>query len=403
MDNEPLWKQIQRAIKNGDVKATMSLLREDESRLHMDTSFGTWLHIAAKHGQLEIARRLVKMGADINAPGGTAYSFPLDAAASAGQLEVVKYLLSEGAILDTTAPERNPLFGAIHGRHTEVARLLIAGGIDVHATYMGWSGRRKNALSFAMEYGNKEIVDLLAAAGCTLPPAEEVVPGTGNLATDHERIIETLQEYLGPVEQLCIQEIFPVDDEVHVAIHLVRPNAKCPFLTLFTTGMSDKPMHVPDGEDHQYAELLVQLPPNWPLAVSSLPDKEHFWPIEWLRRIAYFPHHNQTWLGGRYTIISNEEPPRPLGPNTAQTCWLLVADFADCSPIDLGGKKQVHFYTLNSIYTEERDLERSKNLWALLERFSDNEILSFVDPTRENVVLQRKIHAGTDGPPDNPQ
>ncbi len=52
---------------------------------------------------------------------------------------------------------------------------------------------------------------------------------------------------------------------------------------------------------------------------------EFYWPIEWLKRIARYPHDNDTWLGGPHTIIANGEPPEPFAPNTKMSCLLLLA------------------------------------------------------------------------------
>ena len=53
---------------------------------------------------------------------------------------------------------------------------------------------------------------------------------------------------------------------------------------------------------------------------------EFYWPIEWLKRIARYPHDNETWLGGPHTIIANDEPPEPFAPNTKMSCLMLLAN-----------------------------------------------------------------------------
>ncbi len=74
----------------------------------------------------------------------------------------MRYLLSEGATIDVSQPERNPLFGAIYGGHTAVAKLLIDKGIDTHVKYTGGSMKEMDALAFAKEWGRNDIVDLLS-------------------------------------------------------------------------------------------------------------------------------------------------------------------------------------------------------------------------------------------------
>ena len=163
MSDVPVAKAIRSAIKRGDVHAVVKLIGSDRTLLNMMTTFGTWLHVAASHGQLEIVKRLVEMGADINAYGGIAGGGPLNEAASEGQLEVVRYLLSRGAELDVSEPERNPLFGAIQEGRADIAKLLIDSGIDTHVKYTGENMNGMDALAFAREWGRSDIVDLLVS------------------------------------------------------------------------------------------------------------------------------------------------------------------------------------------------------------------------------------------------
>jgi len=241
--NTPFWKQVKAAIKAGDADQVADLIGDDESKLTMSTIFGPWLHLAAALGQLDVAKRLVSMGVDINARGGISNGAALNRAASKGHLDIVKYLLSLGVEVDVSEPERNPLFSAVYGGHVAVAELLIKSGLDSHVTYMGSNGRPKNALSFANERGQGAIADFLVAAGCSLPSCDGF-DVDGDEA--HRQLISTVAAQLGEVSQLALQEIVPVDD-VHVAVHVIRPNEKHPSVTLFTTGMSDKAMAVPQG------------------------------------------------------------------------------------------------------------------------------------------------------------
>ena len=61
-------------------------------------------------------------------------------------------------------PERNPLFGAIYGGHTAIAKLLIDSGIDTTVKYSGESMHEMDALAFAHEWGRSDIAELLMAA-----------------------------------------------------------------------------------------------------------------------------------------------------------------------------------------------------------------------------------------------
>jgi ankyrin repeat protein len=155
--------EIRSAIKQGDVDRVVALIGSDNSRLTMMTVFGTWLHVAASHGKLEILKRLIDMGADVNRRGGVFGGTALNDAASSGHKDVVEYLLSKGAILDISEPMGNPLFGAIYGGYTDIAKLLIERGIDTSVKYTGKSMQNMDALAFAREWGRSDIVEILTA------------------------------------------------------------------------------------------------------------------------------------------------------------------------------------------------------------------------------------------------
>jgi ankyrin repeat protein len=161
MDEIRRAQAIRTAIKDGDLERLKALIGDDKAALELMTVFGTWLHVAAAHGQLEIAKYLVSIGADVNRNGGILGGGPLNEAASKGDLEIVKFLLSCGAKLDVSEPNWNPLFGAIYGGHTAVARFLIESGIDTSVRYSGEKMKNMDALAFAKEWGRTDIAKLL--------------------------------------------------------------------------------------------------------------------------------------------------------------------------------------------------------------------------------------------------
>ena len=156
-------RSIRSAIQEGKTAETLALLSEDESRLRMMTPFGSWLHVAAKVGNLEIVKALVGLGLDVNLRGGTFGGSAVNLAASYGHLEVVRFLLQAGSELDVSEPERNPLFGAIQGGHMDVVRCLVETGIDHRVRYTGSSMQDMDALAFARERGQSDISVFLAA------------------------------------------------------------------------------------------------------------------------------------------------------------------------------------------------------------------------------------------------
>ena len=150
------------AIRDGNCSKLAVILNSNHGAAAVRTPFGTWLHVAAKHGQLEIVRMLVEeYGLDVNAPDKMSKGSPVNSAARNGHCEVTEYLLDKGAVLDTSDSVRNPLFGTILGCNIEVAKLLIDRGIDTSVRYSGDVMQNVDALEFANSRGATEFVALL--------------------------------------------------------------------------------------------------------------------------------------------------------------------------------------------------------------------------------------------------
>jgi ankyrin repeat protein len=84
------------------------------------------LHEAARKGEVQQAKKLLKAGADLTARDEHLRSTPLAWAAKYGQLKMVKFLLKCGApkSLPDDPSWATPLAWAIKRGHDEIARLL---------------------------------------------------------------------------------------------------------------------------------------------------------------------------------------------------------------------------------------------------------------------------------------
>ncbi len=384
MTDQDIAKEIRAAVREGDTERFGKLIREDKKRLAMMTPFGTWLQVAASFGKLDIVKMLVEeMGVDLNARGGSVYDGgPLYVAASEGHTDVARYLLDHKAELDVSEPTRNPLFAAIYAGHADIARLLLDAGIDTGVRYSGSSMENTDALAFAREHGKEEIEKLLVADRARRGVADD--PATGRkVASPHSEIIEHMASHFGPVQDLALTEILPASG---VTIHVIPKLADEDAMLLFTAGMSDRAQNVPKGQKrYRYTELMIRLPADWPL--DKLDDPRYYWPIKWLKQIAVYPQEQNGWLGGQFAIISNGEPPEPLGPGTQQTCLLVLCETEEVNPIRCDNGRSVLLYSLMPLYTQERDLEKAQGLPALMDRLTEKEISPVVDPGRPNVAL----------------
>lgn len=194
-----------------------------------------------------------------------------------------------------------------------------------------------------------------------------------------------LEKHLGPIETV-FHEIISTD--VHIDVHVLRPYGERDCTVLATSGMSDRAMHVPEEyHDFRFMELMLCLPPDWPLDQKSFEDERNYWPVRWLKLMARFPHEYKTWLGYGHTV-PNGDPPQPFAANT-EFCSMVVLPPVN-APEELHilqhGDKSVRFFQLIPLYREELELKLNKGLDALIERFNEFGVGEVIDIHRPNVI-----------------
>ena len=179
-----------------------------------------------------------------------------------------------------------------------------------------------------------------------------------------------------------------VSEYAHIDLHIIKPTNERPFHTVITSGMSDRPMVVPEGaEECRLAELVISLPPDWPMDEKSWENERHWWPFRWLKQLARFPHEYATWLFCGHTI-PNDDPPVPFAPTTEFCCMLLASpvlcsDDGGCLPIDDATK--IYFHSLIPIYREEMDFALNRSSDELLERLGEAGVTELLEIGRKNV------------------
>lgn len=161
MDNKQTAIKIYDLITNGEIETVKEIFINDNSLLDFVTPFGTWLHVAARAGELEMVKFLVHSGLDINVNEGVPKSAPIAQAAAEGEFSIVEYLFNNGAVLDVSDPNRNPLFSAVYGGHLEIVKYLVQNGIDITVKYTGSTMKDMGAYEFAVERGQIEIAEYL--------------------------------------------------------------------------------------------------------------------------------------------------------------------------------------------------------------------------------------------------
>jgi hypothetical protein len=180
-----------------------------------------------------------------------------------------------------------------------------------------------------------------------------------------------------------------VSDRVHIDVHVVEPTDARPYFTLVTTGMSDLPMTVPSGDDSsQYAEMMISLPPDWPLSQEAFRDERAYWPIRLLKVIARLPHEYQTWIAEWHTV-PNGDPAEPYAPDCPFT-GVLLAPMIRCAPeartIEVDGGKVVTLLALIPLHPAEMDLKLAQGAGALIDAFDRAGVSELLDPARSSSV-----------------
>ncbi|KJZ70270.1 hypothetical protein HIM_10351 [Hirsutella minnesotensis 3608] len=159
----------------------------------------TALQAAAERGHALIVRRLLELGADVNAPPSPTGGYSaLQAAAGNGFMEVTRILLDHGA--DVNAPRARykgytALEGACLAKNLHIVEVLIEAGADIHA----------RALHAAAEKGHVEIIRRLLQAGAQVN-AFEIKSGRAQtalrcaIANGNEEAVKLLRD-AGAVER----------------------------------------------------------------------------------------------------------------------------------------------------------------------------------------------------------
>lgn len=162
------------AARSGQIEMVRLLLRTGDAVLGvMDAIGATPLSLAAENGHVDVVKLLLatrQTEIDLaNIRGQT----PLSQAAVNGHLGVVKMLLATGRAKTERSMQFNytPLHRAAKEGHLDVVKELLASGADINSK----SVLGDTAMSLAMEKGHRAVVDELSARGARSVKLEEFV------------------------------------------------------------------------------------------------------------------------------------------------------------------------------------------------------------------------------------
>jgi len=173
-----------------------------------------------------------------------------------------------------------------------------------------------------------------------------------------------------------------ISDTIHIDVNIMEPTEEEPFWVLYTNGMSDLPMTLPDEIlaelDDQYdrAEVMMFLPASWELTEESVKDENNYWPIRLMKQMARFPHQYNTWLGYGHTI-PNYQDYEPYADGTGLNGVVLYQLNEEISVIPTKDGNKIHTYFLIPLYKEEMDYKLEHGMDALMDKLLelDDEVL----------------------------
>jgi ankyrin repeat protein len=124
----------------------------------------TGLHYAANDGKLELVRKLIEYGADVNASNARWFRSVLSWAANNARIETIRLLIAHGARPDSLDAMHAAAWGGSYrgqgreGEYVDTLRLLVEAGADLNDRRHRQS---LTPLAVAIESGNAGAIELL--------------------------------------------------------------------------------------------------------------------------------------------------------------------------------------------------------------------------------------------------
>lgn len=153
-----------------------------------------------------------------------------------------------------------------------------------------------------------------AARPAAKPAQQRSVPSEQLLAV----ISRHVETHIGPIARVFRDQH---GAQKQIDILWVKPGTGRPFHTLISCGMSAQAMK--GGAEFPYAELVLCLPPDWPLDETALADEANYWPLRWMKVLSRYAIDERKLMFDSQAY-PNGNPPQPLHASTPLAGWMLT-------------------------------------------------------------------------------
>ncbi|KAL7872719.1 hypothetical protein AOLI_G00117900 [Acnodon oligacanthus] len=191
---EKIYTNINYCIKTGDFESLCLAFSQQVPVDVKDPFYKTPLMTACSSGNYQMAKFLIRLGADINACDQFNWT-PLHHACHAGQVDIIDLLVQSGAVVEAVALNgATPLMRAIESCRISCVDYLIKAGAKVQAE----NKKEQNCLDIAKQYGDDRIIDLVKMKFDSLPKCKDGKKGKGGKQSPKLKTIVPLAVKVGP-------------------------------------------------------------------------------------------------------------------------------------------------------------------------------------------------------------
>jgi hypothetical protein len=198
------------------------------------------------------------------------------------------------------------------------------------------------------------------------------------LSTGDHELMEAVSAFIDRTfnaEPLVNHEI--ISPLVHVDIWCVPPASDRPWVTMLTSGMAERamPPH-PKFDGYPRIELVIAVPPDWPISAEPGALANRTWPLHLLREIARYPHVMGKPLGLGHTL----EAPALANNDLGYSAVMLGAPsvFGDGNVRFKVRGQEVVFLSVIPLFPSELAFARHAGPAALWERLLPVEVPELV-------------------------